>query len=103
MRKTKTDRMKSRLKKLLTTLNCLVLHQSTTTAYDSTIPDISAIECIKDICGTTVLPTCLTCCNHLTCAAMFGCGYDGAGETVNACATYNEVSKHVDEKHYRLT
>ena len=37
------------------------------------------------------------------CANFYGCGYDGDGVTVSACTTYTETSKHVLEKHYRLS
>ena len=89
--------MKPRIKEILIALNCLVLNQNTTIAYESTIPDISAVECVTDKCGSA----CVLFASD--CASMYGCGYDGAGEAVDACTTYSDTSKHVDEKNYRLT
>ena len=77
--------MKSRLKEILIAHNCLVLHQKTTIAYDPTLPNISAVECVLDLCNTPTLPPCMN--QAPPCADMFGCGYDGAGQTGNVCWT----------------
>ena len=96
--------MNLRLEEILIALSCLVLHQKTTIAYDPTIPNIAAMECVRDLCTTPALPSCFGLDSQTPlCSVMYGCGYDGAGETVSACTTYTDTSKHVDEKHYRLT
>ena len=99
----KTSRMKSRLKEIFIVLNCLVLYQKTTIAYEPTTPDISLVECVWDLCSTPALPSCSTNVNTPPCVEMYGCGYDSAGETVDACTTHTDTSKHIEEKHYRLT
>ena len=83
--------MKSRLGETLIALSCLVLHQKTIIAYDPTIPNIAVMECVRDLCTSPAL-SCFGLNDQVPlCTAMYGCGYDGAGETVSACTTYTDT------------